>query len=252
MNHSYYDDGDSIIVTNEKGEMIIRDNHENIVEELQLENYLENCNKYNNELQKKINDLKEERKDKLKKISGCLIIGGASCFIFPPLFFLVNGIGNFINASFGISAISFAWLGIGLSCSLLTSVPSRKKISSLEKKLKFSQDMFSELENEAKKQIEAQKYISQDKVFSQPPKREIHEVFPNQQLEDVNTVFHFIDYTTMSNSVLRDMAISGSLTERLYTHGYTLKQAELLTKYYSNMAMPESTLIKKFSKNKSK
>lgn len=61
MNHSYYDDGDFIVVTNEKGEMTKRANHENITEELQLENFSEYCDKYTSKLQKKIVNLEEER-----------------------------------------------------------------------------------------------------------------------------------------------------------------------------------------------
>lgn len=108
MNQSYYIDGDSVIVANEKGEMTKRDNHENIVEELQLENYLEECKEYNDELQEKINDLKEDRKDKLKKVVGTLLIGGAISFITPPAFFIAIGATNFISISLGISFISFA------------------------------------------------------------------------------------------------------------------------------------------------
>ncbi len=98
--------------------------------------------------------------------------------------------------------------------------------------------------------MEDKKYILQEKEVSPSRKGEIHEIFPNQPLEDVNTVFHFIDHTTMPNSVLHDMATSGSLFEVLYTRGYTIKQANLLTRYYSNVVVSESTLNKSFSKNK--
>lgn len=252
MNQSYYIDGDSVIVTNEKGEMTKRDNHENIAEALQLENYFEECKEYNDELQEKINDLKEDRRDKLKKVVGTLLIGGAISFITPPAFFIAIGATNFISISLGISFISFAWTGLGLSCCLLTSVPSRKNISSLERKLKFSQDMVSELGDEAKKQIEDKKYMQQEKDISQQSKGEIHDVFSNQQLEDASAVLDFIDDAPMSTSMLHDMATSGSLTEMLYTHGYTPKQAELLTRYYSDVAVSESTLNKSFLKNKGK
>lgn len=253
MNQSYYIDGDSVIVANEKGEMTRRDNHENIVEELQLENYLEECKKYNDELQKKINDLKKDRKNKLKNMKCSFIISGALCFtVLPLLSFFVTGMTNLIPVSLGISALTFAYVGPGFHGVLLTSVPSRKKISSLERKLKFSQDMVSELGDEAKKQIEDKRYMQQEKEISQQSNGEIHDVFSNQQLEDVNAVLDFIDDAPMSTSMLHDMATAGSLTELLYTHGYTPKQAELLTRYYSNVAVPESTLNKIFLKNKGK
>ena len=61
MNQSYFDNGDSVIVADEKGKMTVRDNHENITEELQLENFLEYCNHYITELRLKSDDLHHRR-----------------------------------------------------------------------------------------------------------------------------------------------------------------------------------------------
>ncbi len=247
MNQSYFDNGDSVIVADEKGKMTVRDNHENITEELQLENFSEYCDKYTSKLQKKIVNLEEERESKLKLIKAPIISGLASFAVLPILFASV-GLSSLLPVAFGTGSIVAILVGGGMTLSLLSAVPSKKKIAFLERKLKFSQDMFLELEKEAKMKQEDKKYTSQEKVVSQSSKGEIREVLPLQQSEDVNVVFDFIHHTTMANSMLHDMATSGSLSEVLYTRGYTIKQADLLTRYYSNVVVSESTINKKFNK----
>ncbi len=150
MNRSYFDYGDSVVVSNEEGEMTKRDNHENIEEELQLENYFEYCDTYTSKLQKNIVNLQGERASKLKFIK-IPIISVLASFVIIPLLFASAGFSSLLPVGFGTASVVAILVGGGLILSLLFDVPFHKKIASLERQLKFSQNLVSELGNVAKK-----------------------------------------------------------------------------------------------------
>ena len=244
MNQSYFDNGDSIVVTDEKGKMTVRDNHDNVMKELQLENFSEYCDHYITELNLKSEDLRN-RREKAKVMTkwtlGVALVSVPVCFLCSVLLSSSFAFSSFIVAAgiFYGGFILFDW----------KLAPKKKEIESIDKKIEFFSKMSKELEEEAKKDI-SKKKVREKEVKAQGSKP-IYDVVPSEQLQDVEAVVNFIDKNSMSTAMLHDVAVAGDMQEELQNAGISPRQAELLTEYYSKVEVPEeSTFAKAFYKEK--
>lgn len=248
MNQSYFDNGDSVIVADEKGKMTVRDNHENITEELQLENFSEYCDHYITELRLKSDDLHHRRVQSKKLTKWILGVGAFFASVSSICGVLLSG--SFAFSSF-VCASSVCVFYSGLFLFNWKVTPRKKEIVAVDKKIEFFSNMSKEFENEAKKDLSKKKEQVAKKKNAKDNPSHIYEVSSSEQLQDVEAVVNFIDHNSMSISMLHDIAIAGDMQEGLQNAGFSPRQADLITKYYSMVEVPkEHTFAKAFSKEK--